>query len=240
MQLQVVSKEQFPLTAADLIEPYFTQDAQDGQRQICFAAGNTPTTTYAELVRRFQAGRLPVDLVVGFTLDEYTGLSRTHPRSCFQSLQRQLYQGLQWSSEQTMTYDDTPEPEASAMAYEQLIAKSGGFDLAILGIGMNGHVGFNEPGTPFDSRTHVATLTAMTTQRAHREGWMDVPSYGLTVGIGTLKDAKTVLLMANGSHKADIVLRIVRGEVSEEVPATAFRDHPNSLLLLDEDAASQL
>lgn len=237
MRIQVVPVDAFATIASDTITHYFSAE-QDVR--ICFTSGKTPTGTYAEMVRRHQAGEVNAGKVHAFTLDEYAGIAKTHPRSCFQSLSQHLYSGLEWPTHQLLTYDDSLSLSDAADAYERMVVEAGGFELSILGIGLNGHVGFNEPGTPFDSRTHVPKLAETTMQRAHAEGWDDAPTIGLTLGIGTLMESKHVMLMANGRHKADIIARIVNGDISEDIPATAFRDHPDSLLLLDEEAASRL
>ncbi|MCL6625256.1 glucosamine-6-phosphate deaminase [Alicyclobacillus shizuokensis] len=237
MNIKVVGQQEFATTAADVIADHILTGRTS---QICFATGKTPVETYKELVRRSQTGELNADKLKAFTLDEYVGLPLRHPRTCFYTLSTQLYDGLGLSPSQRFTFDMKTSPEDAANQYEQTIRDEGGLDLCVLGIGTNGHVGFNEPGTPRDSRAHVAQLAEATMERARLSGWLDVPSRGLTLGIASLFDAKSVLLMANGRHKADIVHRIVHGDISENIPASWFRQHPNCLLLLDEEAASRL
>lgn len=235
MQVEVVAVDAFASAVADVVE-----DACRTNQNInvCFTAGRTPDAPYAELVRRRQ--QLDLSRVFAFTLDEYAGIPKNHPQSCFTSLHMHLYDGVGVGVDRVVTYDDEVPPETAAASYEQKLADMGGLDFSILGIGLNGHVGFNEPGTPFDIRTHVPKLAEATLQRAKREGWSNPPTIGLTLGLGTLLESKQVLMIANGLHKAAIIERIVNGPISEDIPATSFRDHPNCLLLLDEDAASRL
>ncbi|KPV43936.1 glucosamine-6-phosphate deaminase [Alicyclobacillus ferrooxydans] len=237
MRIQVVSKDNFASAAADVITQYLSVKRDI---QVCFTAGKTPIEPYREMVRRFKNGQFHPQKVTAFTLDEYAGIRKTDPHACFQTLSKHLYQGMDWPQDQLITYNEGLSVEAAAENYEESVVRGGGFELSILGIGVNGHVGFNEPGTSFDSRTHVAELAAATIRQAHDEGWGNAPKFGLTLGIGTLRESKHVLLIANGRNKADIVARIVDGDISETVPATAFREHPDSLLLIDEQAASQL
>jgi glucosamine-6-phosphate deaminase len=233
MEVQIVLREDFDRIAADVAAQYFAR----GQAVICFAAGQTPLGMYDELVRRYRAGEIDPSGITAFTLDEYAGLPRDHPRSCFHKLYTRLYQGLGLHDGQIVTYDTSLPPERAANLYEERLRSLGGLDLCILGIGLNGHVGFNEPGTPWEVRTHVAPLAPETLRRLQQDGWTDPPSVGLTLGIQTLMESRQVLLLANGAHKSSVIERLLASREDASLPASWFHDHPNCLLLLDEDAA---
>ncbi|MCL6442400.1 MAG: 6-phosphogluconolactonase [Alicyclobacillus sp.] len=185
MRVQVVARDDFPRVAADEVSPFFKPG-----RVICFAAGQTPLGMYAELVNRYRRGQLDPSGITAVTLDEYAGVSRGFSGSCFSTLCRHLYDPLGLSDEQVLTYDMSVSPERAVREYEVRIAALGGLDLCILGIGLNGHVGFNEPGTPRTSRTHVARLAPETVVRARAAGWVDPPLTGLTIGIQTIWESK--------------------------------------------------
>jgi glucosamine-6-phosphate deaminase len=134
-----------------------------------------------------------------------------------------------------------PDPEAECERYEAAIREAGGIDVCVLGIGRNGHIGFNEPGAPFDSRTRVVRLSEST--RLVNAGDFDsdrAPEYAITVGMATIFESREVLLLASGTNKAAAVTAAVEGDVSESVPASMLKNHPNTTLFLDEDAASDL
>jgi glucosamine-6-phosphate deaminase len=133
------------------------------------------------------------------------------------------------------------EPEAECERYEAAIREAGGVDLCVLGIGRNGHIGFNEPGAPFDSRTRVVRLTE-TTRKVNAGDFEDdrAPEKAITVGLATIFEAREVLLLASGPNKARALAAALRGEISESVPASMLQRHPNATFLLDQDAASAL
>lgn len=177
-----------------------------------------------------------------FNLDEYLGLPREHPQSYYQFMKSHLYRRVNIRSENACIPDGmAPDPEAECRRYEEAIRQAGGIDLIVLGLGTNGHIGFNEPGTPWDSRTRRVVL-AEATHKANARffGTTDaVPREALTMGISTILNARRILLLVSGAGKADIVRRLLEGPLTTEVPATALRTHPNVTVILDRAAAGQ-
>jgi glucosamine-6-phosphate deaminase len=209
---------------------------------LALPAGNTPRPVYAELARLHAAGEVTFGRAAAFNLDEYVGLPGGH-RASFR----------RFVEETLLAYVDLPRARAhapdgmagdlaaSAAAYERAIAEAGGIDLALLGLGSNGHIAFNEPGTAFDSRTRVVVLSEET-RSANRTAFAPepVPTRALTVGIATILAARRCVLLATGAPKAEAVARALEGTISEAVPASALRRHPDATFVLDEPAASRL
>jgi glucosamine-6-phosphate deaminase len=206
------------------------------------AAGNTPRPVYADLVRRHRAGELSFSRALAFTLDEYLGLPPGHPASFRAELARELLARVDLPAAAAHAPDaEAPDRAAACARYEAAIAAAGGFDLILLGIGANGHVAFNEPGAPFDSRTRVVTLTEET-RAASRAVFGDAPPprEALTIGIATILEARRVVLIATGAGKAAAIAGAVEGPVTERLPASALRRHPNATVIVDGAAASLL
>jgi glucosamine-6-phosphate deaminase len=207
------------------------------------ATGNTTGPLYGALIDLVQRGELDLSAVTTFTLDEYVGLARDHRATCWTRLQTELYSMVAIPAAQ-VNHPDTgaADLEAECRAYERRIVRAGGIDLQLLGIGENGHVGFNEPGTPFGSRTHVAEITAvsMSVRQGSFTAGERQPHQGLTLGLKTIMQARKVLLLAWGGHKRAIVARALEGPVTPEVPASVLQLHPNLMVILDEAAAGDL
>ncbi|MFO7264923.1 MAG: glucosamine-6-phosphate deaminase [Limnochordales bacterium] len=206
--------------------------------------GNTPKGMYEELVRRHREEGLDFSRLTTFNLDDYAGLGPDHPASFAYYIKAHLLDHVNIPRHQAHWPDALAADDAACRAYEEAIRRAGGLDFVILGIGANGHIAFNEPGTSFDSRTHVGPL-AEETRRAAADGVTfatvdDVPRYGITMGIQTILEAKRVLLLASGAGKARAIAAAVAGPVTEEVPASVLQRHPTVTFLLDEAAASQL
>ena len=181
---------------------------------LALPVGATPRLVYAELRRRHHAGGLSFARATAFSLDEYVGVARDDPRSFHRTLRDQLYDQVDLDA----TRIDTPDGaaadlDAAAAGYEQAIAGAGGIDLALLGIGGNGHIAFNEPGSPFTSRTRVVALAADTRAAAAASfGGIDaVPTDALTIGVATILAARQCVLLAHGAGKAAIVARALEG-----------------------------
>lgn len=206
--------------------------------------GNTPRGMYGELVRMYRDDALDFSGVTTFTLDEYRGIPADHPAAFGRYIQTNFLDHVNVPPAQSYWPDATGDADEACRAYEEAIRAAGGFDLVVLGIGTNGHIAFNEPGTPFDSRTHIARL-AEQTRRIAADGKTfsrleDVPELGITIGIGTIMDATHVLLLASGAGKADAVAAAVAGPVTEQLPASVLQRHPRVTLVIDEAAAAQL
>ena len=204
------------------------------------ATGGTPLRTYAELARRRTEGAVDLSGVRLFLLDEYVGLPAEHEASYLSFVHREVAEPWGVPAERVHRPDPDRLP-ASAEHYEERIARAGGIDVQLLGIGTDGHLGFNEPGSSLASRTRIKTLTART--RADNASWFadgEVPRHVVTQGIGTILDARHLLLLATGAAKAEAVAAAVEGPVSTSCPASALQLHPRVTVLLDPDAAGGL
>jgi glucosamine-6-phosphate deaminase len=204
------------------------------------ATGGTPTTLYRNLAGRVAAG-LDMTHVRAFALDEYVGLSAADPRSYRSELTREAVEPLRLDPSLVAV----PEPtdlQRAGDRYEAAIAAAGGVDLQILGIGTDGHIGFNEPGSSLASLTRITTLNAQTRRDNARffGAEDDVPELCITQGIGTILRSRHLLLLAIGAHKASIVAAAVEGPVTASVPASALQLHPRVTVVLDEAAAAGL
>jgi glucosamine-6-phosphate deaminase len=208
------------------------------------ATGSTPLPTYRELIRRHEAGTGPsYAAVTCFNLDEYVGLPVGHEQSYRATIARELTDGLGISRERVNGPDPSPDRlPAAGEAYEALIKAAGGVDVQLLGIGSDGHLAFNEPGSSLASRTRIKTLTAQTRKDNARffDSQAQVPTHVLTQGLGTILQARHLLLIATGEAKAAAVAAAVEGPVSASCPASVLQWHPHVTVLLDPAAASRL
>jgi glucosamine-6-phosphate deaminase len=206
--------------------------------------GRTPVALYKVLVERHRAGQLDFSRVTVFNVDEFIGLPAGHAASFAAFMQRYLFQHVNLSPDRINLPDgNARDPGAEARRYETAIDAAGGMDIVLLGIGENGHIAFNEPGTSLEATTHLARLQAVT-RRANAEhfgGKIDnVPRQGITMGVGTLLRARHVILMATGATKARIVQRALEGPVTTLVPASLLQLHPHAIAVLDRAAAARL
>jgi len=210
---------------------------------LALPTGNTPLGFYRELVRMFKEGLIDFSKATAFNLDEYLGLPPHHPQSFRSYMGKYFWDHVNLRPESLYIPSSSPKnPEAECSRYEQLIESYGGLDLAVLGIGENGHIAFNEPGTPFESLTHIARLSPETRAReASRFGGLDkVPTHAITMGIKTIMHAREILLLASGEEKADALSRSLKGPVTPEIPASILQLHPNLTVIADSSAAKHL
>jgi len=204
------------------------------------ATGGTYVSTYERLVDAYQRGEVTFNHVRTFNLDEYLDLSPDHPQTYRNFMQRHLFAHVDIPA-QNIHFPPTDE-HADYSAYDSLIEAKGGIDLQLLGIGANGHIAFNEPGTPFDSRTHRIKLDE-TTRRANQrffKRFEDVPHYAVTMGVATILDARSILLSAFGEEKAEAVRAMIKDTPDPQTPATALQKHPDVTIVLDEAAAQKV
>lgn len=208
------------------------------------ATGSSPLRVYDELARRTDAGELSFAQARGFTLDEYVGLPAGHPCSYRTVIDEELVSRVDFAPGAVRALDGAAEDlAASCAAYEAAIEEAGGVDLQILGVGTDGHIAFNEPGSSFASRTRIKTLTAQTRRDNARFFGDDVgavPRHCVTQGLGTIMQARRIVLIAVGSGKAEAVHHLVEGAVSATWPGTILQHHPHVTLVIDEAAASRL
>jgi glucosamine-6-phosphate deaminase len=207
------------------------------------ATGSSPLGVYAELIRRCEAGEVSFARARGFLLDEYVGLPADHPQAYRSVIRHELGERVDFAPGAVTGPDGTADDIAAACSsYEEMIRAAGGVDLQLLGIGTDGHIGFNEPGSSLASRTRIKTLTEQT--RADNARFFaspdDVPRHVVTQGLGTISDARHLVLLATGQAKADAVCAMVEGPVSALCPASVLQLHPHASVLVDEAAASRL
>lgn len=207
------------------------------------ATGSTPVGAYARLVELYRAGELSFAQVKSVNLDEYKGLAPTHDQSYRYFMQKNLFDHVDIDPANTNVPDGLAEDaEAECVRYDGLIASLGFADLQLLGLGRNGHIGFNEPGDCFVKPTHVVDLTQSTIDANARffASAGDVPRQALTMGIGCIMAARRVLVVASGEDKADAVAKMVSGPITPEVPASILQLHNDVVLVADEAALSKL
>lgn len=202
------------------------------------ATGSSPEGLYAEMVEDHKKNGTSYKDVVTYNLDEYVGIDRNDPQSYYTFMNDHLFKDIDINPDNThVPYGDSAE---DAKAYDDAVK---GVDIQLLGIGRNGHIGFNEPGTPFDERTHIVELTESTRDANKRFFDNDinkVPTKAISQGIGTVMDAEKILLIASGADKADAVRAMIEGPVSVDCPASVLQNHPDCVVILDKEAASKL
>ena len=207
------------------------------------ATGSTPIGTYQELARMYREKGLDFSKVVIFNLDEYLGLPADHPQSYNYFMYENLLNYININRENFHIPDGmTKNIEKFCQEYEEKIQKAGGIDLQLLGIGSDGHIGFNEPGTPLDSRTQLVKLTESTIKDNSRffEKEEDVPRFAITMGVQTIFEAKKILLLASGENKAEAVAKALEGPITSQITASILQKHPDVIVILDEAAALKL
>lgn len=207
------------------------------------ATGSSPLALYADLADRRRRGTLDLSGVQAFALDEYVGLPVEHPQSYASIIREEVTKPLRLDASAVHVPDGAPgDIEASCAAYEAAISSAGGIDLQILGIGSNGHIGFNEPTSSFASRTRIKTLAPQTRLDNARffATAEEVPRHCVTQGLGTISEAKKLVLLAQGKHKAQAVAAAVEGPMTSMCPASLLQMHQSAVVILDEPAASDL
>lgn len=208
------------------------------------ATGSTPEGAYERLAEKIQEQHTDVSQLQFFALDEYIGLPWEHPESYHSVIARTVTEPLGVDPSQVHVPEAPDDAtEGPITYYDEKITAAGGIDLQLLGIGRNGHIGFNEPGTPFDSPTHIAQLTELTREDNSRffEGGIDeVPQLAVTQGIGTILQSRKAVLMAFGEAKADAIRDSLAVPSSEERPGSLLQHHQNCILYLDEAAAAKI
>ncbi|MBU2713111.1 glucosamine-6-phosphate deaminase [Zooshikella harenae] len=206
--------------------------------------GGTPLGVYQTLIEAYKQQKISFKHVITFNMDEYVGLAWDHPQSYHFYMQQNFFQHIDIPEENThIPNGNTSDLEAECKRYEQTISKYGGVHLFLGGVGSDGHIAFNEPGSSLVSKTRIKTLTDETRHanaRFFNDDLTAVPKLALTVGIGSLLDAKELLIMATGTNKADAVQHAVEGSVSHQWPVTAIQLHPKAIITCDHDAAQEL
>ncbi|MDI9903174.1 glucosamine-6-phosphate deaminase [Rhodococcus sp. IEGM 1409] len=231
--------ERCSIIVADII----TDAIVSGAATLGLATGSSPSGVYTELISRYRKKRLSFAHVHAFLLDEYVGLPTGHPESYAQVIKTQFAEhvDLEPCRVHSPYVKDTDLFEA-ARRYDTRIAKLGPIDVQILGIGVNGHIGFNEPLSALHSRTRLKTLSEQTRRDNARffDSIDDVPQHVITQGLGTISEAAHLVLIASGTQKAKAIAAAVEGPLSASCPASILQLHPHATVVLDEAAASQL
>lgn len=206
------------------------------------ATGSSPIGLYQYLIESYKKQEISFKQVRTYNLDEYCGLPRTHPESYYNFMHRNLFHHVDIKEENVhVPSAEGSDLQAQCDAYNDLLHHVQ-VDLQLLGIGGNGHIGFNEPGTSFDAETFVVKLTEKTRQDNKRffNSIDEVPTHAITMGIKNIMQAKELLLIASGKSKADAIYQLVHGPVHEGFPASILQRHPNVTIVVDEEAASLL
>ncbi len=207
------------------------------------ATGSTPLGLYKELIRMHKEEGLDFSKVTTFNLDEYVGLPPEHDQSYHYFMWENLFKHINIDPSRVhVPHGMADDVEEHCRWYEERIKKAGGIDLQVLGIGANGHIAFNEPGSSLGSRTRIKTLTEKTRQDNARffKSIDEVPKYAITMGIGTIMEARQLLLLASGKNKAHAIKITVEGPITAMVPATIVQMHPKATIIVDKEAAAEL
>jgi len=203
------------------------------------ATGSSPLGLYENLIESYKKGEISFKDVKTFNLDEYIGLPKTHKESYYSFMHRNLFDHTDIRKENiNLPNTEGEDIEKEVKRYNDSFNQAS-IDLQLLGIGSNGHIGFNEPGTPFDKETSVTKLAENTREDNKRffNSMDEVPEYAITIGIKNILQAKKILLIANGKNKADAINKLINGEVTEDFPASALKNHPDVTIVIDEEAA---
>lgn len=225
--VEVANYDEMSVLAADLFQRQLNSKPES---ILGLATGGSPLGFYEELVESYKRGEVSFANSKTFNLDEYIGVAPPHTTSYHYYMDHHLFNHI----DLPQTHRNLPNGMAANLVeecerYEMEIAMSGGIDLQLLGIGVNGHIGFNEPGTSFLSRTHIVNLAASTREvnTKHFPSANDVPRQAITMGIQTIMNAKKIILLAFGKQKMNAVERLRNGEITENLPASCLREHPH-------------
>lgn len=232
--------EQMGQFAADIIEE--TMKSKD-KPILGFATGATPISTYNALIEKYREGKISFKSVTSFNLDEYCTIDRDDKNSYYTFMHENLFNHVDIDEKNVNVPCGNPENVVEyCKGYDNSIEKMGGVDVQILGIGRNGHIGFNEPSDSFTMGTYKVELTQSTIEanKIYFPNEDAMPRQAITMGIGTIMKAKKIILLANGESKAHAIHDMVKGDVSPKCPASVLQNHPNVVVILDKAAASLL
>lgn len=240
MKLITAEPSDFDRTAAEIVAE---QIRHKPDSVLGFATGSTTVQFHRELAALHVREGLDFSLISSFNLDEYRGISAADPESCRYRMEEQLFAKINITRNRIYFLDGLAEDmDQECSEYERQIERLGGIDLQVLGIGTNGHIAFNEPGTPFHTDTRVVDIAKQTIQDKSLlfGSESNVPRQGVTMGIRSIMHAKSILLLAKGAAKAGIIHQTLYGPVTEQVPASILQLHPQLTVVLDKEAASEL
>lgn len=237
MKIIISSKEKIDNLVADT---FIDQIKAKPNSVLGLATGTTPIEIYGLLVKANKEGIISFKDVVTFNLDEYVGLDGTHNQSYRYFMNKYLFNHIDINKDNTHVLLGTGDYISYMNNYDNLIASFGGIDLQILGIGSDGHIAFNEPGTSFDSLTHIAILAPSTIKDNSRlfNDISEVPTKAVTMGLKSIMNAKKIVLVATGKNKAQAIYNLIKGEKSIDCPCSILKDHPDCTIYCDEEAYS--
>jgi glucosamine-6-phosphate deaminase len=207
------------------------------------ATGDTPLGMYQKLVMEHNQGKIDFSEIKTFNLDEYYGIPKTNQQSYYYYMMENFFRYINIKKENIHIPDGmAPEIEKECISYEKKIKETNGIDLQILGIGVNGHIGFNEPDVNFEAETHLVSLDEKTIQSNARffSSIEEVPTKAISMGIKTILNSKKILLLANGNAKAAAIAQMVNGSISSEMPASILQLHKDVTIIVDETAGARL
>jgi glucosamine-6-phosphate deaminase len=213
------------------------------QAVLGLATGGTPVGMYKQLVDKFRQQNISFSQCTTFNLDEYVGISSCHPESYYQFMCTHLFDHIDLPKDRAyLPNGEAKDLQTEIERYDKLLMTQGPIDLQVLGLGHNGHIGFNEPGDQLMSRTHVVKLNNLTRQANARffPSLDDVPTHAITMGVGSILKVKRIVLLVKGAEKADIVKRALTGPITTDIPASLLQTHPHLTVLLDTEAAEHL
>ena len=235
----VKDHEEMSIKAAELIS---SQIKGNPKSVIGLATGSTPEETYSILINKYKNDNLSFKNITTFNLDEYVSLSDTHEKSYRYFMNNQLFNHIDINKENTYVPSGLGNIKENADEFENKISELGPIDLQLLGLGQNAHIGFNEPGSPKNGRTTEVDLTSSTIEanKKYFNSVDEVPKTAISMGIGTIMDSKSILLLASGEAKAKAVKDMIEGQITEEVPASFLQKHGNVTVIIDAKASSLL
>jgi glucosamine-6-phosphate deaminase len=225
---------------------YIVQKINESEKPFVLGlpTGSSPLGVYKNLIKAYKNGEVSFANVITFNMDEYVGLPQEHPESYHSFMWNHFFGQVDIKQENANILNgNAPDLKAECIRYEHKIIDSGGIDLFLGGVGVDGHIAFNEPGSSLTSRTRLKTLTRETrvvNSRFFDNDISKVPSQSLTVGVGTVTDAKEVLIIVNGANKARALAQAVEGAVNQMWTITALQMHPAAIIVCDEEATSEL
>ena len=241
--MNLISTSNYEKLSQQAAEEIISRIKKNPSLNLGLATGSTPTGLYKELIRDHKQNKTSYKEINTFNLDEYIGITKKDRNSYHYFMCENLFEHIDIPLDQTHIPDGTAKDlNEECRRYERFITEHGGIDLQILGIGQNGHIGFNEPGTPFDTRTHIINLAESTRKANSRffESLRDVPAQAITMGIASIMDSKEIFLLVSGASKAKTLADLINGEVSEQFPASVLKNHRNVTIFADKEATALL
>ncbi len=241
--MEVVIKDNYDLICEEAVGLIYQKWKAKNDLVLGLATGRSPRGVYSRLIDLHKKGEMDFGKVVTFNLDEYVGLRKNHPQSFARYMEEHLFRHVNIARKNIHKLTGRPgDIESHCRDYEEKIKAAGGIDIQILGIGRNGHIGFNEPGSSLASRTRIKTLTQSTieTNAPLFKSRDEVPRYALTMGIGTILDARMLILLASGREKGEAIAKTVEGPVTASVPGSALQLHRTAKVIIDHEAAGLL